>query len=119
MIIASEVLFESQQLPPPQDIRYAVFYIGAAQQAESRLLKDVAELKQKYIVQVDIEQRIVSIDINSDITVRLKIHPCYPHVSAILAIQLFCGLLKDLYTGCQISIREFYHKHQPDYSSHI
>jgi hypothetical protein len=84
MIDASEVLYESQQLPPPQDIRHAVFYIGAAQNAESRLLKDVAELKLKYIVNVDCEQRVVSVDINSDVKIRLKTHPCYPNVSAFL-----------------------------------
>ena len=46
-INAADVLLEAQQLPAPQDLRYAVFHIGAAQHAPALVKNDVAELRVK------------------------------------------------------------------------
>jgi hypothetical protein len=81
-INAADLLVDAQQLPAPQDLRYAIFYLGAAQQAPSVLRSDIVELRKKYVVQMNAKKSgVFDISFSNGVTAQMSTHPCYSYVS--------------------------------------
>ena len=89
-INAADVLAEAQMMAAPQDLRYAVFYIGAAQKAPVALKADVAELRKSCIVQPNAQRKDGCFDItfSNGVTIQVSSHPCYSSVRIFIKISL-------------------------------
>jgi hypothetical protein len=93
MINASDLLVDAQQLPAPQDLRYAIFYLGAAQQAPLVLKSDILELRKKYIVQMDAKKSgVFDISFSNGVTAQMSTHPCYSYVPKSVHIDSISGI---------------------------
>lgn len=84
-INATDVLAEAQQMPAPQDLRFAIFYVSAAQKAPAILKKDVDELRKRCIVQADQSKpsSCFHITFSNGVAIKMSTHACYPNVSVL------------------------------------
>lgn len=92
-INAADVLLEAQQLLAPQDLRYAIFHIGAAQHAPGLVKSDIAKLRKKSIVQADTKNdRVFHVTFSNGVTVQVSTHYCYPYVPNSVHIDRISGV---------------------------
>lgn len=66
-------------LPCPQDLRYAVFAVGAAQNAAESVKIALPELRKSCIVKV-LSPLQFELGLPNSITAIVSIHECYPEV---------------------------------------
>jgi hypothetical protein len=74
-----KLIQDSRILPGPQDLRYAVFAVGASQYSGGAVKKHLAELRKSCIVKILGPLRI-ELGLPSSVTAVISVHECYPEV---------------------------------------
>ena len=74
-----KLLQDCRILPSPQDLRYAVFAMGASQNSVEFVKKDLPELRKSCIVRVLGPLRF-EMGLPNSITAVISVHECYPEV---------------------------------------
>ena len=90
MVETSAILSAATRLAPPNDIRQAVFHLGATQSMKQALKEHITEQRQKYIVSVQGPYNI-KLSLQNGVSVSLKVHPCYPLVSKYISYMITLG----------------------------
>lgn len=92
-----KLLDDSRVLPSPQDLRYAVFAIGAAQLARDAAMKDIATVKalRTCLVQMlasdDSSLLRFQLELKGRIVATIAVHECYPEVPGGVTVQSLVG----------------------------
>lgn len=92
-----DVLTDAMVLPSPQDLRYAIFALGAVQTAPSLLQQHVAELRKRCIVRSNGFQpgnstASVQVTLSNGVTASISVHACYPEVPSGVSIDSLAGI---------------------------
>ena len=74
-----KLLQDSRVLPCPQDLRYAVFAVGASQNAAESVKNALPELRKACLVKV-LGPLQFELGLPNSITAIISIHECYPEV---------------------------------------
>ena len=94
-----KLLVDSRILPSPQDLRYVVFAIGAAQLARDAATKDIAAVKAlrtcliKMLTNDASETSLlrVQLELKGRVVATVAVHECYPEVPGGVMVQSLVG----------------------------
>ena len=75
-----KILQDSRVLPCPQDLRYAVFAVGASQSATETIRRELPALRKSCIVKVLGPLRF-ELGLPNSVTAVISFHECYPEVT--------------------------------------
>ena len=78
-----KILQDSRVLPSPQDLRYAIFAVGASQGATEMIRRELPALRKSCIVKVLGPLRF-ELGLPNSITAVISFHECYPEVRLAL-----------------------------------
>lgn len=70
-------------LPCPQDLRYAIFAVGASQDTSEIIRRELPDLRKSCIVRVLGPLRF-ELGLPNSITAVISFHECYPEVTLVL-----------------------------------
>ena len=93
----ADILSEAIALPSPQDLRFAVFALGAVQRSAAALALHTAELRKRCIVRsagfsAASSCASVQLTLSNGVTCSLSVHPCYPEVPGGVSIDSLVGV---------------------------
>jgi len=93
----ADILSDAIVLPSPQDLRYAVFALGAVQKSSAILTQHTAELRQKCIVRSNgytakSSMASVQITLSNGVTASFSVHACYPELPGGVSIDSLVGV---------------------------
>lgn len=92
-----DVLTEAAVLPSPQDLRYAIFALGAVQNAPATLQQHLSELRKRCIVRsngysASSSAASVQVTLSNGVTACISVHACYPEVPGGVSIDSLVGI---------------------------
>mmetsp|Transcript_25789 Transcript_25789/g.24635 ORF Transcript_25789/g.24635 Transcript_25789/m.24635 type:complete len:361 (+) Transcript_25789:57-1139(+) len=93
IIDVKKLLQDSRVLPCPQDLRYAVFALGASQNAVECVRKDLQELRKTCLVKALSPLRF-ELELPNSLSAIVSIHECYPEVPGGVYIESLLGIDK-------------------------
>lgn len=93
----ADILSESITMPSPQDVRYAMFALGAVQRSGAVLTQHVSELRRHCIVRSNFFTTLtkyasVLVTLSNGVTASISVHPCYPEVPNGVSIDSLVGV---------------------------
>ena len=93
----ADILSDAIVLPSPQDLRYAVFALGAVQKSAAILTQHTSELRKKCIVRSNgytakSSMASVQITLSNGVTASFSVHACYPELPGGVSIDSLVGV---------------------------
>ncbi len=89
--VLSRILDEAKALPAPQDIRYAIFALGCAQNSPQILRAHISDLRKKCIVR-STGPLSAAFTLSTGVTVSIAVHDCYPNVPGGIIADSMVGV---------------------------
>lgn len=85
------ILQEASTLPAPQDLRYAVFSLKAAQTSTAILQTHISALRKMCIVKLT-GPLSLQITLNNGLTLIVSVHECYPEIPGAVHVDSMYGI---------------------------
>jgi hypothetical protein len=94
--LLSKILRDATKLTPPQDIRYAIFALSAAQDARVALSRDISDLRKRCLVSMQDAKEdalcALQLTMSNGLVANLVIHECYPQIPACVKLDSLVGI---------------------------
>ena len=87
----NSILQEASTLPAPQDLRYAVFSLKAAQTSTTILQTHISALRKICIVKLT-GPLSLQITLNNGLTLLVSVHECYPEIPGAVHVDSMYGI---------------------------
>jgi len=87
----NSILQEASTLPAPQDLRYAVFSLKAAQTSTTILQTHISALRKICIIKLT-GPLSLQITLNNGLTLLLSVHECYPEIPGAVHVDSMYGV---------------------------